>query len=70
MKILKNCIQCKKCKDVIESVDVHDFVICSCGACGVDGGLEYLKRMVDNKDCYVELSIIDEQTTEDIADKK
>lgn len=48
---------------MIESVDVHDFAICSCGACGVDGGLEYLKRMAGNKDCYEELSIIDEQAT-------
>lgn len=36
----------------------------------MDGRLEYLKRIVDDKNCYVELSFIDEQTIEDIADKK
>ena len=47
MRILKNCIQCRKCGDTIESKSVHDFVTCSCGACSVDGGLDYLRRGAD-----------------------
>ncbi|WP_442876675.1 DUF7695 domain-containing protein [Eisenbergiella porci] len=39
-KILKNCIQCKICRDVIESKSVHDFKSCFCGVCSMDGGLE------------------------------
>lgn len=63
-KILKNCIQCKVCGDVIESKSVYDFKACSCGTCSVDGGLEYLRRVADDKESYVELSI-----TEEIIDK-
>ena len=44
MKIMRNIIKCKKCGDVIESCSVHDFKFCSCGACAVDGGHEYLRR--------------------------
>lgn len=59
-RILKNCIQCKVCGDVIESKSVHDFKICSCGACGVDGGLEYIRRMADSRENYIEMSIVEE----------
>lgn len=64
-KILKNCIQCKVCGEVIESKSVYDFKACSCGSCSVDGGLEYLRRVADDKESYVELSI-----TEEIIDTK
>ena len=42
--IVKNAIRCKRCGDVIESISVHDFIHCSCGACAVDGGRDYLRR--------------------------
>lgn len=45
MKILHNVIRCKRCGDVIESKSVHDFRFCSCGACAVDGGRDYLRRV-------------------------
>ena len=50
-----NKIKCIKCGDIIESIDVHDFKWCSCGAVAVDGGREYLKR-VGNKEEFEELS--------------
>ena len=56
MKITKNCIQCKACGEVIESKYRHDFVICSCGRCSVDGGLEYLRRTAKTGDDFVEMS--------------
>jgi len=55
-KIIKNVIQCKNCKDIIESESRHSFVTCTCGACSVDGGHEYLRRCFKTKDCYIELS--------------
>lgn len=55
-KIIINAIQCKKCGDIIESKTVHDFVTCSCGACSVDGGHEYLRRCGNLED-FIELSI-------------
>jgi hypothetical protein len=43
-KILKNKIQCNKCKDIIESKSVHDFRYCQCGNVFVDGGRDYTRR--------------------------
>lgn len=43
-KIIRNAIQCRHCGEVIESRYRHDFVTCSCGACSVDGGHDYLRR--------------------------
>lgn len=56
MAIIKNAIQCKKCGDVIESVSVHDFKTCSCGACSVDGGHYYLRRCANSLDDFIDLS--------------
>lgn len=50
MKIIRNAIRCKKCGEVIESKSVHDFKFCSCGACAVDGGHEYLRRCGELED--------------------
>ena len=44
IKIVSNKIKCKKCGDILESVSVHDFKECRCGAVAVDGGLDYLRR--------------------------
>ena len=54
-KILVNKIQWNKCKDIIESKNVHDFKWCSCKSIAVDGGLEYLRR-VGNLEDIIELS--------------
>lgn len=60
-KIIKNCIKCNNCGDVIESVSVHDFKVCSCGRVGVDGGHNYLRRLfTDGHDDFEELSITTE----------
>ena len=58
MVIIKNAIQCKKCGEIIESVERHDFKTCSCGACSVDGGHDYLRRSFKNEDDYIDLSEI------------
>jgi len=42
--IIRNAARCKKCDDVVESVHVHDFVWCKCGAMFVDGGKDYFRR--------------------------
>jgi hypothetical protein len=53
-KLTRNAVRCKRCGDVIESKSTHDAVKCSCGACAVDGGLEYLRRL-GHPDDYEEL---------------
>lgn len=42
-KLVRNAIKCLKCGDVIESKHRHDWVQCSCGACFVDGGHDYMR---------------------------
>ncbi len=60
-KIIKNSIQCKLCGEIFESQYRHDYVVCSCGACAVDGGHEYLRRSCKEKDSYIELSETEKQ---------
>jgi len=57
-KIIINAIQCKHCVNIIEPVNVHDYVTCSCGACSVDGGHDYLRRSYETslKEDYIDLS--------------
>ena len=50
MNIKRNAIRCNKCGEIIESADTHDCKFCRCGAVGVDGGLEYLRRMGKRED--------------------
>lgn len=56
--IIKNAIKCRKCGDVIESTSTHDFKICSCGACAVDGGHEYLRCSAPSLDDFIDLSVV------------
>ena len=56
--VIKNAIKCKKCGEVIESVSLHDFKICPCGACAVDGGHEYLRRSAPSLDAFIDLSVV------------
>ena len=55
-KIYVNRAKCLKCNDIIESKHRHDYVSCKCGACSVDGGHDYLKRVGDFLD-FQDLSI-------------
>ena len=57
--ILRNRIRCKKCNEIIESTNRHDFKWCKCGSCAVDGGHDYLKRCGDLED-WEDLSEIKE----------
>ena len=55
-RIIKNAIRSNFCGDVIESTYRHDYVICRCGACAVDGGHDYLRRGCKEKGCYTDPS--------------
>lgn len=50
MYILYNKIRCKKCGDILESKNVHDFKMCSCRSCAVDGWHDYLRRVGEKSD--------------------
>lgn len=55
-RIVRNRIRCINCNDIIESRHYHDFVICSCGNCAADGGLEYLRRLSRERNGFEELA--------------
>lgn len=59
-KIVRNAIRCNICGDEIESRNRHDFVWCSCKACAVDGGHDYLRRAGDHNN-WTELSVTKEE---------
>ena len=65
-KIKSNKIRCRNCDEIIESVSVHDFKFCKCGAVAVDGGHEYLRRC-GNLENFEELSEYEPDATEDKA---
>lgn len=54
--VIRNMIKCNICGDIIESKHRHDYVTCSCGACSVDGGHDYLRRSYKSPDDYTEMS--------------
>ena len=58
--IVRNCIRCKKCGDIIESTNINDKKTCSCGTVSISGGHEYLSR-IGYFDYYEELSVIEEK---------
>ncbi len=45
-------VMCRKCLDIIQSRDRHDFVRCTCGAIAIDGGAEYL-RVIGHGDDFI-----------------
>ena len=55
--IWANQIQCTKCGEVIRSKNRHECRMCKCGACGVDGGSVYCRRVGESED-WVERSIL------------
>lgn len=66
IKLIRNSAQCNRCKEILVSRHVHDFVACQCfnssgGRRGItiDGGTDYLKRSGDKEDIN-ELSIFEE----------
>lgn len=36
-------IRCKKCGDILQSKHRHDFQMCKCGSCYIDGGDDYCR---------------------------
>lgn len=63
IKIIRNRAKCNLCGDIIESKSRHDFVTCKCGACSVDGGHDYLRRLARSFDDFTDMS--ETEKTED-----
>lgn len=55
-KLIRNRAKCLKCGDMIESVQVHQMVQCSCRNIYVDGGLDYCHHGWEDEKYYLNLS--------------
>jgi Zn finger protein HypA/HybF involved in hydrogenase expression len=64
-QLTRNAARCKKCGDVIESTDRHEFVTCTCKSISVDGGLAYLRRVASDWELVEELSEYAPTTSEE-----
>jgi hypothetical protein len=51
-----NRAKCLQCGDIVESAQLHDSKVCTCGGLTVSGGREYLRRSVKDPDLVEELS--------------
>lgn len=67
--ILQNAAYCLKCDTYIISTHVHDYRSCNCGNIAVDGGNEYLKRSVAEKEDFIDYSLSTESIPEEIRAK-
>ena len=45
---VRHAIKCKKCLEVIESKEYHDYKSCSCMAVAIDGGIKEGNRILGN----------------------
>jgi len=45
---IRHAIKCKKCLEVIESKDSHDYKTCLCKSIAIDGGIEDGNRILGN----------------------
>ena len=55
-KIKRNRLQCKLCGDIIESKYTHDYVLCNCKKCAIDGGKEYVRFSAPKPDDVIFLT--------------
>ncbi len=52
-----NRVKCKRCGEVITSESRHDLKWCKCGDVAVDGGKDYLRRLISGPTAeFIELS--------------
>lgn len=63
--LIRNAGKCTECGDVIESKHRHDFQICTCGSCFVDGGLSCRRSGGTNPAKLESLCVYDTPTPEE-----
>jgi len=66
-RITRNAAQCANCYEIVESKHRHDFVMCKCGAVGVEGGLAYLRR-IGSPDALIEMCEYGPKPPTDLCD--
>ena len=57
-------IKCPNCKDIIYSRTRHDFHYCSCRACAIDGGTDYVKVLYNPTQPYTDIVSVEIEATQ------
>lgn len=52
---MRNRAKCKLCNRIIESVSLHDHVVCDCGHIAISGGPDNYKAFADNWDNFLRI---------------
>jgi hypothetical protein len=68
MAIVRNSARCNLCDDVIESKHRHDFRTCKCGNLSIDGGRNYVRRVVNEPGSFTERVVFSHPLTDGEAD--
>lgn len=53
----QHIVQCRHCKDILESKEDHDFQECSCRKIAIDGGIEKGARRLGRRSDVLDLSV-------------
>lgn len=65
-RVILNSARCKKCNTVLISHTRYDFKTCKCGNLSVDGGRDYIRILVKDRDGFEDLSVYARDTFEKI----
>ena len=60
--IRSNALECKKCKSIIRSKNVHHYIQCKCGECAIDWWSQYVRVVWDPKDYKLLTEIFDDSS--------
>lgn len=55
--VLKSSIQCNNCKEILDSTHRHDYRVCKCGKCMIDGGVSYRRSFVNQPETNLSIVI-------------
>lgn len=50
-------MQCRHCQDIVISMGLRDYIMCSCGRVGVDGGLYAGCSVIGHREDMIDLSV-------------
>jgi hypothetical protein len=75
---MRNRAKCRKCKEVIESFYLNDYVACKCGEISVEGGNMHYKASaidwknfirVDDEDNEIEITLQEKEVSQEPPEK-
>ena len=56
-EMVRSVVRCQTCQTIIESIHIHDYVVCKCGDISLDGGPFYGATITGKNDIIEDLCI-------------